>query len=130
MAETAEPNAVGGSIANIIIFSTTPTAADGINPIVFIIVVIIKNDILTKASCNASGDPTINICLIGSLSNLKSLILILNSNFFLTIYTSAKIKLIAWDEIVAIAAPTAPILNIPTNTISTIILIIHAISTK
>ena len=68
---TADAMALGGSMAKEMIFSTTPTAADAVSPMVLMIVVIIRNETLTSASCRASGNPTFRIAAAGFLRSLK-----------------------------------------------------------
>ena len=55
MVATADDIAIGGSIAKTMIFSTTPKDADAMTPIWLTMTVIIKNEILINASCNAMG---------------------------------------------------------------------------
>ena len=57
MVATADDMASGGSMANTMIFSTTPKEADAMTPIWFTMMVMIRNEMFTKASCNAMGAP-------------------------------------------------------------------------
>ena len=63
MVATADDIAIGGNIAKTMIFSTTPKDADAMTPIWLTMTVIIKNEILINASCNAIGAPSTIIFL-------------------------------------------------------------------
>ena len=95
MAATAEAKDVGGNIAKMMIFSTTPTAAEGTSPNVFTMAVMTKKEILTNASCNAKGRPTFQILNADCGSGIKSLLYTGKENPFFLIYISAARKLIA-----------------------------------
>lgn len=60
MVATADDMAIGGNMANTMIFSTTPSEADAMTPIWFTITVIIRNETLISASCKAMGAPSVS----------------------------------------------------------------------
>lgn len=60
---TAYAVAVGGSMANVTIFYTTPSAAAATATILFMKTVTSWNDTLTRASCSAMGAPALWMCL-------------------------------------------------------------------
>lgn len=59
---TAYAVAVGGSMANVTIFYTTPSAAAATATILFMKTVTSWNDTLTRASCSAMGAPALWMC--------------------------------------------------------------------
>ena len=71
-------NAIDGSIAKMMIFSTTPTDADATSPIVFVITVIRRKERLTMPSCRAMGSPSFRI--VAALERSDRMSLRLNSN--------------------------------------------------
>ena len=104
---TAEANAEGGSMAKPMSRSTTPTEAEATTPMVLTITVMIKKEILTRASCTASGVPTSRIRFMAWESGLKCRRPKSKGNPRLAMINSDRKKLKPWAAMVARAAPAA-----------------------
>ena len=70
-------------MAKIMIFSTTPTAAEAIRPMVLIMAVMDRKDILTRPSWSARGKPTFRMLLAQLLFRRRLLLPKLKAKPFL-----------------------------------------------
>ena len=130
MAATADDIATGGSMAKTMIFSTTPSAADGTTPMRFTITVISRNDTFISASCSAMGAPNFSTRLDSAPLRRMSCLVKAKLNPRLRMNHSAAPKLMPCAATVAMAAPAARSPHAPTSTKSAATFITHARATK
>ena len=107
-ADTVESMDEGTKNKKLITFSTIPTAAASVRPLLFAIIVIMINATWIRPSCMAMGKPIFNNLLIVSFLGLKLPFFTVMPVFPLINMVRATITLTVWDKVVPSAAPEGP----------------------
>ena len=115
-ADTVDNMEDGTKNRKLITFSTIPTAAASVRPLLFAIIVIMINATWIRPSCIAIGKPIFNSLPMVSFLGLKSLFFTVIPVFPFINMVRATITLTVWDKVVPSAAPEGPKCNTPIKT--------------
>ena len=115
IAARAAIKAEGASMAKVIIRSTTPTAALSLRPMALTMAVMIRKEMVTSTFCTATGAPRETSFAQRPRWRRKEARLKSKGKSLRRSTSRERIRDSAWAEIVAMAAPAAPMPKTPTN---------------